>query len=177
MHSTFLSLKARNKMTLSLDPEEFNLKGERKLFQARIKDDDYKHSLIVYEDRATRSLRLHAAVWDGELRQCPVWTAFVTQQSTHPKWLKRVSDLKIHLTDIQPYVFCRKYRAHSMRVGENNEFELYFVSAEAADRFEELFTEVTREVHRPRLDNQPAVKEPTVEEPDDYSNDESEDDD
>lgn len=39
-------------------------------------DDDFAHSLIVYEDRATRSLRLHAAVWDGELRRCPVWTAF-----------------------------------------------------------------------------------------------------
>jgi hypothetical protein len=34
------------------------------------------HSLIVYEDTMTKGLRLHAAVWDGELRQCPVWTAF-----------------------------------------------------------------------------------------------------
>lgn len=34
------------------------------------------HSLIVYEDQMTKGLRLHAAVWDGELRQCPVWTAF-----------------------------------------------------------------------------------------------------
>ncbi len=39
-------------------------------------DDGYKHSLIVYEDLQTRGIRLHAAVWEGELRQCPVWTAF-----------------------------------------------------------------------------------------------------
>jgi len=43
---------------------------------SQIIDDGYKHSLIVYEDQQTRGLRLHAAVWEGELRQCPVWTAF-----------------------------------------------------------------------------------------------------
>lgn len=42
----------------------------------QIIDDGYKHSLIVFEDLQTRGIRLHAAVWDGELRQCPVWTAF-----------------------------------------------------------------------------------------------------
>lgn len=41
-----------------------------------IDDDGFKHSLIVYQDRSTRGLRLHTAVWDGELRGCPVWTAF-----------------------------------------------------------------------------------------------------
>lgn len=43
---------------------------------SQIIDDGFKHSLIVYEDLQTRGLRLHAAVWEGELRQCPVWTAF-----------------------------------------------------------------------------------------------------
>lgn len=39
-------------------------------------DDGYKHSLVVYEDQQTHGVRLHAAVWDGELKQCPVWTTF-----------------------------------------------------------------------------------------------------
>lgn len=43
---------------------------------SQIIDDGFKHSLIVYEDMQSRGLRLHAAVWEGELRQCPVWTAF-----------------------------------------------------------------------------------------------------
>jgi hypothetical protein len=43
---------------------------------SQIIDDGFKHSLIVYEDLQSRGLRLHAAVWEGELRQCPVWTAF-----------------------------------------------------------------------------------------------------
>lgn len=24
----------------------------------------------------TKGIRLHAAIWEGDLRQCPVWTAF-----------------------------------------------------------------------------------------------------
>lgn len=43
---------------------------------SQIIDDDYRHSLLVYKDLRTGGLRLHAAVYDGELRQCPVWTAF-----------------------------------------------------------------------------------------------------
>lgn len=45
--------------------------SERDIF-----DDSFHHSLMVYQDDATGGLRLHAAVLDGELRQCPVWTAF-----------------------------------------------------------------------------------------------------
>ncbi len=46
------------------------------LAHRRIIDDGFQHSLIVYKDQDSRGIRLHAAVWDGELRQCPVWTAF-----------------------------------------------------------------------------------------------------
>lgn len=28
-------------------------------------------------------MRLHAAVWDGELRACPVWTAFGTFENSY----------------------------------------------------------------------------------------------
>lgn len=31
---------------------------------------------MVFEDSATGGCRLHAAVWEGKLRACPVWTAF-----------------------------------------------------------------------------------------------------
>ncbi len=50
------------------------------LMARQIIDDGYKHSLIVYEDIMTGGIRLHAAVWEGELRQCPVWTAFGLKQ-------------------------------------------------------------------------------------------------
>ncbi|KAL9484786.1 hypothetical protein ACSS6W_003575 [Trichoderma asperelloides] len=79
MYCTFLALKSRNALTVQLATKEYALKGEHKLFQATILDDGFKHSLIVYEDRYTGGRRIHVAVWDGELRQCPVWTAFAAQ--------------------------------------------------------------------------------------------------
>lgn len=35
-HCTFLSLKARNNRTVQLSPDEYNLRSERKLFQAYV---------------------------------------------------------------------------------------------------------------------------------------------
>ncbi|EQL01705.1 hypothetical protein OCS_02581 [Ophiocordyceps sinensis CO18] len=100
MHSTFVSLKARNGLTISLHPEEYDIRGEEKLFQACIDDDGFKHSLIVYQDRSTRGLRLHTAVWDGELRGCPVWTAFgLFPPSFGRRWSKSSSANCTSLTD------------------------------------------------------------------------------
>lgn len=100
-YCTFGSLKCFNLKTLQVNVDEYQVHGERRLFQAyvslptmnpypdcpfsnrgalsQIIDDGFKHSLIVYEDNKTKGIRLHAAVWEGELRQCPVWTAFGTQ--------------------------------------------------------------------------------------------------
>jgi hypothetical protein len=105
MYCSFISLKARNHLTIQCAPRELTLGEEHRLFQAYdslayppaqntftwlirkqrcIFDDGFDHSLIVYHDRATGGFRLHAAVWDGELRQVPVWTAFGTHSYTLP---------------------------------------------------------------------------------------------
>ena len=42
----------------------------------RIIDDEFEHELVVFQDKESRALRLHASVWKGELHRCPVWTAF-----------------------------------------------------------------------------------------------------
>jgi hypothetical protein len=139
MYCTFLTLKARNDLTLGMSPDEFTLKGEKKLFQARISDDGFWHSLIVYKDQMTGGIRLHAAVWSGELRQCPVWTAFVTNQATSSTWLKRVSRRKVRLSDVQLYVFCQEYQQQHQRRGQACAFEIYFHCEEACQRFQELF--------------------------------------
>jgi hypothetical protein len=107
---------------------------------SQIVDDGFKHSLIVYEDMQTRGIRLHAAVWEGELRQCPVWTAFVTHQSQSPTWLSRRSRHRVWLKDIQLYVFCNTYRQENMRQNKSGAFEIYFDREEAAKRFKELFS-------------------------------------
>ncbi|KAJ4271743.1 hypothetical protein NW762_000449 [Fusarium torreyae] len=140
LYCCFLSFKTRNSLTVQVANEDLTLRGERKLFQARIVDDGFMHSLIVYEDHMTKGLRLHAAVWDGDLRQCPVWTAFITHQSASSKWIKKVSRTKIRLADVQLYVFCEEYRQQNQRINSSGAFEIRFVSEEAAKRFKELFS-------------------------------------
>lgn len=138
-YCTFVALKARNMLTVQIHPNEFKLQREKRLFQAQIIDDGYKHSLIVYEDLQARGIRLHAAVWEGELRQCPVWTAFVTHQSQSSTWLSRRSRHRVWLKDVQLYVFCKTYRQENMRQNKTGAFEIYFVSEEGAARFREVF--------------------------------------
>ncbi|KAG6362957.1 hypothetical protein INS49_008052 [Diaporthe citri] len=138
-HCTFIALKARNNLTVSMDPREYKFPNEKRLFQAQIVDDDYQHSLIVYEDTRTQGMRLHAAVWDGELRACPVWTAFVTHQSASSRWLTRKSKHCVWINEIKLYVFCDKYKEANMRRNKVGAFEIRFVSDEAAGRFKEVF--------------------------------------
>ncbi|EEY20063.1 conserved hypothetical protein [Verticillium alfalfae VaMs.102] len=138
-HCTFMSLKSRNALTIQISPKEYKLSSERRLFQAQIIDDGFKHSLIVYEDVETKGIRLHAAVWEGELRRCPVWTAFVTHQSSSLTWLHRKSAHRLWLRDIHIYVFCSRYRSHNQRPGPAGAFELYFVETVAAAHFRDLF--------------------------------------
>ncbi|KAL0764272.1 hypothetical protein CaCOL14_013325 [Colletotrichum acutatum] len=143
-HCTFVSLKARIILTSRMSPREFKLGSESRLFQAQILDDGFKHSLIVYRDLVTQGLRLQASVWDGELKNCPVWTAFVTHQSASPTWLVRKSDHRIWLKDVQLYVFCQQYHQQNQRKGSSaGAFEIDFVSEMGATRFiEEIQSQV-----------------------------------
>ncbi|KAL4730358.1 hypothetical protein ACLX1H_002392 [Fusarium chlamydosporum] len=138
VYCCFLSFKIRDNLTVQLT-KDLSLWGERKLFQARIVDDGFMHSLIVYEDFVTKGIRLHAAIWEGDLRQCPVWTAFITHQSASSRWIKRVSKTRVRLADIHLYVFCQEYRQQNQRINRSGAFEMRFVSEEAAKRFKELF--------------------------------------
>ncbi|XMA11421.1 hypothetical protein WAI453_004212 [Rhynchosporium graminicola] len=139
-HCAFAALKSRCPLTVNVTPEDVCLQGEKKLFQGKIIDDGFEHVLTVLQDFKCGGIRLHAAVRSGELRKCPVWTAFITYQSESSKWLNRRSRHRICLRDIHPYVFCQKYKKrHQMK--KTGEFELYFVVEDAADAFQDIFTE------------------------------------
>ncbi|TVY93888.1 hypothetical protein LAWI1_G000531 [Lachnellula willkommii] len=125
-HAAFVALKARCPLTININPEDYSLAGENILFRAQIIDDGFEHSLAVIQDEKCGGLRLHAAVWNGELRKCPVWTAFITQSSASPKWLNRRSGHRIWLKEICPYVFCANYKKKRQMRPHGN-FEIYFV--------------------------------------------------
>ncbi|KAI1460434.1 hypothetical protein F4805DRAFT_392781 [Annulohypoxylon moriforme] len=138
-YCTFLCLRVRSQLTFKVNPSEFHLRKEKRLFQAQIIDDGYRHVLMVFEDTVTGGCRLHAAVWEGKLRACPVWTAFIPP-NVSSSWLLRKSKRCIWLRDIQPYVFCETYRPINQRRGKFSAYELRFAHGEAATRFQELFS-------------------------------------
>ncbi|TVY50806.1 hypothetical protein LCER1_G005943 [Lachnellula cervina] len=147
-HAAFVALKARCPLTININPDDYSLAGEKILFRAQIIDDGFEHSLAVIQDDKCGGLRLHAAVWNGELRKCPVWTAFsvftsshqITQCSASPKWLNRRSGHRIWLKEICPYVFCTNYKK-KRQIKHHGDFEIYFVDRAAADAFEDIFRE------------------------------------
>ena len=136
-HTAFIALKVDGGLTQRVQDHEFNIDREKRLFQGKIEDDGFDHHLIVYQDQKTRRMRLHAAVWSGELRYWPVWTAFITHQSA--SWVVRKGRRRIHLKDVQLYVFCNDYREEHMRQNKSGAFELIFHSEDAVTHFKRLF--------------------------------------
>ncbi|PSS20120.1 hypothetical protein M430DRAFT_34496 [Amorphotheca resinae ATCC 22711] len=139
-HATFVALKARCPLTVAINPDDYRLSGEEELFQGKIIDDGFEHTLSVFQDKKCHGLRLHAAVLSGVLRKCPVWTAFVTYSSASPNWLIRRSAHRIRINDIHPYVFCKEYDPTN-QIHRGGKFEICFFTERSADEFEDLFRE------------------------------------
>jgi hypothetical protein len=51
----------------------------------------------------------------------------------------RKSRHRIWVRDIQPYIFCQKYRPQKKKKGKVVAFELYFVNEKGAAKFKEIF--------------------------------------
>lgn len=139
-HSAFVALKSRCPLTINPHPDDYKLAGEKRLFQGQIVDDGFEHLLAVYQDERCHVIRLHAAVWSGELKRCPVWTAFVSHESEDHEWLYRRSKHRIWLKEVRPFVFCDNYRKRN-QIQKHGEFEIYFIKKKDADAFEDLFRE------------------------------------
>ncbi|ATZ55249.1 hypothetical protein BCIN_11g05250 [Botrytis cinerea B05.10] len=138
-HCSFVALKARSQLTNLIPRDDYIIAGEVKIFQGQIVDDGFHHSLFVYENQQTHTLRLHAAVANGELRKCPIWTAFITDfQVSSDTWLARHSRHRVWIQDLHLYVFCDEYSRRA-QVRKHGEFELYFVHGAAADAFIRIF--------------------------------------
>ncbi|KAI0908423.1 hypothetical protein F4823DRAFT_625574 [Ustulina deusta] len=139
-YCTFVCLKARDLWTNSLDPREFTIRREKRLFQAQIIDDERDHSLAVVEDIHTKGRRLHVMVGGGPLPRCPVWTAFVPPDPPED-WLLHKSPHRILLRNLQVYSFCDEYRAYRQRT-RFGAFRIRFANAAAATRFKQLFNPI-----------------------------------
>lgn len=69
---------------------------------------------------------------------CPVWTAFINYRVASRKWIRRAEPRKIHLGDLQRYVFSPDYIPQR---GPNGEEEIFFSDKKGNDAY--LLVEVT----------------------------------
>ena len=60
------------------------------------------------------------------MTRCPVWTAFINYRVASVKWCHQAESRKVHLGDLQRYVFSPDYVAQQ---GPNGVEEIIFVEA------------------------------------------------
>ncbi|KAI0484943.1 hypothetical protein GGR56DRAFT_680862 [Xylariaceae sp. FL0804] len=182
-HCIFVVLKFYSPAKVNVKPAEVRLLGEVRYFRGQIiKDDGFHHFLSVFQDEHTRGWRLHATVYDGPLRSCPVWTAFVPAEIPHG-WISRKSSHKVWLRDLQVFVFCEGYQAQRQR-RQRGAFEIRFKRKQACSEFRALFRRRRRSHSRSRSRSRsrrrrsiPDIPPPTVESAPSSDEDEDDDDD
>ncbi|KAH9429313.1 hypothetical protein MCOR02_010719 [Pyricularia oryzae] len=138
-YCSFLSLKVSSPLMMSLQPDEWKLEGEHKMFQAMIIEDGAEHSLQVLEDSNCGGLRLLTEVSRGDQQYRPIWTAFVTHQCQSSTWLEIISQNVLWVKELQLYVFSTRYREENMRQNKYGAFEIHFKQPAAAARFARCF--------------------------------------
>jgi len=134
---TFMALKWR--CTAEIDEASYELNREELQFRATILDDRYTHSLSVYRDNSCRGVRMAATAYDGSIRRCPIWTAFITHVCEVPGWLKRRGK-KVYISVIHVTTFSTDYQYRHQLSGPRREFMLEFCHREGARNFERIFT-------------------------------------
>ena len=121
----FLALKAQDEKLAIKKLDDYILEEEDPLFTGVIIDDMYEHKLIVLKDRDTAAVRLQASIRSKEMKNCPVWTAFITYLLPGRKWMKLHEPRKVRFTELTRYIFNYEYTPRTAPEGEH---ELYFTN-------------------------------------------------
>ena len=132
-HCTLVSLRSHD-AGRPMSNQDHVLKHETEFFGGRIIDDDYCHALRVFRDTQSKAVRLQASVLDGEMKNAPVWTAFIHHYLGTRGWLHRGSARVILLRDLRRHVFSPNY---TPQMTDRGEHVLRFTTQGDADAFQE----------------------------------------
>lgn len=113
-------------------PSQRQDQDEAEIFGAPIEDEGYIHALRVYYDHDSGASRLETRPSSGNMKCCPIWTAFVTDHCQLSGWARKVSSRQVQLLTLRFYVFCDSY---TPRQGRNGEVVLTFKRGSDADEF------------------------------------------
>jgi hypothetical protein len=125
-YCTFLALKVQDEGDPVKDLDDHILDGEIVVFERKIIDDNYQHALQIFKDSNSGGIRLQASALRGPLKRSPIWTAFINYSIASRKWSKVVEPRKIHIYDMNRYIFSTDYQP---QVGPRGEHELLFLDS------------------------------------------------
>ncbi|KAJ5716895.1 hypothetical protein N7488_002541 [Penicillium malachiteum] len=125
---TFLALRTQDNGWPVDDIRDYFLDGEEELYGGKIVDDNYLHALRVFRDSISGTVRLQASVYEGHMKNTPVWTAFITQHLNRNSWLKVGDRRTIILPDLKPSIFMMP-QDYTPATTEDGEHILKFASS------------------------------------------------
>lgn len=116
---TLIALRAQDAGRPIHNLGDFDLKDEEECFGGLIEDDGYQHALRVFRDTHSKAIRIQASVMTGEMKNTPVWTAFIHHHLRSRSWLARASPRTLLLRDLRRHVFSSRYTPDITARGEH----------------------------------------------------------
>lgn len=117
---TFLALRSQDNGQPLRGIGDWKLAGEEIIFEGDIIDDQFAHRLLLLRDKHSGGIRLQASIIRGDMKNMPVWTAFVTHQIHSRKWMKASGDRTVLLADLYRYIFDNDYTPPIAPGGEHD---------------------------------------------------------
>ncbi|KAL9617797.1 MAG: hypothetical protein Q9160_007451 [Pyrenula sp. 1 TL-2023] len=140
---TLLALRAQDAGRPIEDLGDGDLEGEVEYFGGRIEDDGYEHALRVLKDRSSKAIRLQASVLKGEMKNAPVWTAFIHNHLKSRTWISRPTSApcKFLFSDLRRHVFSSRY---SPPVDRRGQHVISFITSKDAEDFAHTIRDLAR---------------------------------
>lgn len=136
-----VALRSQDAGRVIQDLKDKELAQEEEYFGGRIDDDGYSHALRVFRDSPSKAVRIQASILDGEMKDAPVWTAFIHHQLTSPSWASKAGSRTIYLRDLRRHVFSSQYTPQTNTRGEH---VLKFTTAKDATDFIETLRDLAQ---------------------------------
>ncbi|KAJ5749099.1 uncharacterized protein N7511_010795 [Penicillium nucicola] len=127
-HNTFIALRSQDQGHPPRQILDHELQDEDEIFGGQINDDEYPHALRIYQDLETGAVRLQSSIMDGDTRQTPVWTAFITKHIEKPRLFHQYDAATIHIRNLKPVVFISA-EDYSLPKNRHGDHVLKFTSA------------------------------------------------
>ena len=117
---TFLALRSQDNGQPIRQIEDWKLGREEVVFERHIVDDQFGHRLMLLRDKDSGGIRLQASILRGDMKNMPVWTAFITHQIHSRRWMKASGNRTVLLADLYRYIFDSEYSPPIAPGGEHD---------------------------------------------------------